>query len=367
MNIQQCAINDTCKNIIDKICTNPSDTLLWKKLGYELRAQGEYDKSRFCFMNVLKINEKDAFSHREAARLSCLLGHYDQAVLHYELSRTIDPNDTQVLLEIAKCYELNRQPQKEIEYFEAYLALNRFRSDVRSTLADRLYQTEQYQKALECYSEVQSYLDYDDMGLTRMKGLCNYELGNYEKSKEYLEECLREYGLYFLIPYNESIFIQGKSEFIGNECYVKLLESYFKTALKLKDYNLVRMACAELNYATSNDETIRWIEIQKYFTNLEIEAIIEGCQCTEKYMPENGRMAKRLGVAYYLAKQYSLAKQTLEKYIDKNKQDALAFYCLAKCYKIEGSNREVLKIYARLKSMDNKINSEVFNNILEEI
>jgi len=172
---------------------NPNFADSYRNLGTVLFELEELDDAINCFNDALKINPRDVQSYQGLGRARNAQGDLAQAVTAYQQAIAIDPANAEYYRELGRAYGDHGETEKAVSAHRKAVEINPQYAVAYQALSKNKIFTEYDAdiKAMEALFSTKSTSDKDRSHLAFGLGKAYEDLGNYDKSMEFVIQATR--------------------------------------------------------------------------------------------------------------------------------------------------------------------------------
>lgn len=223
--------NAATKKLKDLYKQEPNDLSLLMLIGLNYSQSGLINKAISFFEKATNLvpRKDQALFMFSIAQTFINSGRYDIAIFYLNNARRLNPDDDQILLDLAYCLERSNKFTYSEKLYQIYLKKNPFSKIAWYNLGVVLYNLKKYEKALKTYN----YAIAIDPGFS--SAYLN-KANIYFEQKDYRNAILFFNNVIEIEPENSTaIFMRGLSFYFLNE--YKLAEIDIKKSLKINEKN----------------------------------------------------------------------------------------------------------------------------------
>ena len=164
----------------------PKNSYSWMFLGDAYGRHGEGTKQVECY------NKADALFHPQAllkmkyGKLYTAARNFDLSVKYYKEGLALDSTYGPIYHELGELYSKFKKYDLSIQNYQLYLKYIDYNTDVEYRYASFLFFNKDYKDALVELTKLEEQ-KYDNVFLYRLKGISDYETGNYDQAQKDLD------------------------------------------------------------------------------------------------------------------------------------------------------------------------------------
>lgn len=282
------AINHLKKSIENE----PKNLYSWMLLGDAYGKEGDGSKQVEAYNKASTLTQPTPLLKMKYGKMYTAVRNFDLSVKHYKEGLAIDSTYGPIYQELGDLYSKFKKYDLSIEYYKKYLKYIDINQDVEYRYASFLFLNKNYKEALTLLNTLEAK-KYDNVYMYRLKGISNYELGNYDQAQKDIETFLMKTDI-------------EKQMAIDYEYYGKVFLKKGMDSLAIQNLQLA------VERDTSRTDLFGDIGAYYYGKEKYPEAI--------RYMrkqaalnQEDPQALLNLGKAYYYSKQYVSADSCFEK------------------------------------------------------
>jgi tetratricopeptide (TPR) repeat protein len=233
------------------------------------------------------------------------------------------PEDMQIKMQLALCYNKLSMLQESITYFDELIKMDSANTYFKIQKADFLYQAGKYEQALEQYKY--AFDEYNSLNLVKQIAFCYEKTNQWDSAKVYFYQVLRM----------DSTDQKSKEEIIK----IDINQENYIPAL----FNSIKFLAGDTNNIPLNTlQALCFYYMEDYKNAIEV---LEKCvQLGDTSLVIN----KYLGVSYFYSKQDKKAYPYLVKAYDQDTINVSVLYALATVNKNLENFPEAILLYEKL-------------------
>ena len=219
---------------------HPYSYLAWFNLGHAYQATGQLKFAKEAFEYAFIVNEKFQDAYKDCALVCFELGEYKKALSCYEEVLEHFNPDSDILMNIGRCYQATKDGSIAKAFYIKSIALNPQNDEAHFHLAECYASDQQWKAAKDSYRMAMKVENRKEEYYSGLAKAC-FELGEEEEANNLLMRAIE------VAPEQITTWIQYSLFLIGLENYEQALEVLDDTCLNLTDddpqLHYCRIAC----------------------------------------------------------------------------------------------------------------------------
>jgi tetratricopeptide (TPR) repeat protein len=261
----------------------PKNAYAWMFLGDAYGRLGEGSKQVECYNKADVLFHPQALLKMKYGKLYTAARNFDLSVKFYKEGLAIDSTYGPIYHELGELYSKFKKYDLSIQNYRKYLMYIDRNSDVEYRYVTFLFFNKDYKDALDILKKLESQR-YENVKLYRLKGICDYETGDYDQAQKDLEVFFKKADpkIYLCMDY----------------------EYYGKTLLK-KGQDSLAILSMEQAVALDTARVDLYGDIGTYYYGKENYSVaIKYMSKQAALTPNDPQIFLNTGKAYYYNKQY---------------------------------------------------------------
>lgn len=336
-NLSQTSVVKKFKN---RQAENYFDTLEGSLLaGRIYEAVGETGRAQLHLENAVNLNPNDIDLLLQLADIYSEQRNFESAISTYEKVLQQRPNRDDVYLKIGDVYLNMMKWNAAITAFQKAYELNPQNEKAYLYMGQAYEELRQFDKAAEAYEKYVSFNPEDKAEVEKRIGLCKMEIEDFEGAAAAFAEALKK-------------FTQD----------LDLHENYAQALLKAKRYDEAAQKYYELAQLNPERAEIYFNTVVRMYDEAKMpEKAIEAAQKMVEANPQSDTAHYNLGYLYVRLQRFSEAVEVFKKVIELRPDNDYAYYNLGYCYNQIKNYREAIKAFQKFVELNPEESNGWFN------
>ena len=293
-------------------------------------AVGETGRAQIHLENAVKLNPNDVNLLLQLADIYSEQRNFESAISTYEKVLQQQPDRDDVYMKIGNVYLNMMKWDEAIKAFQKAFDLNPKNEKVYLYMGQAYEELRQFDKAAEAYSKYVSFDPEDKAEVQKRIGLCKMEIKDYEGAAVAFGEALKK-------------FTQD----------LDLHENYAQALLKAKHYDEAAQKYYELAQLNPKRAEIYYNTVVRMYDEAKMpDKAIEAAQKMVEANPQSDTAHYNLGYLYVRLKRFKDAIEVFKKVIELRPDNDYAYYNLGYCYNQIKNYAEAIKAFQKFVELN---------------
>lgn len=293
-------------------------------------AVGESGRAQIHLENAVKLNPNDVELLLQLAEIYSEQRNFESAISTYEKVLQQQPDRDDVYLKIGNVYLNMMKWNEAIASFQKAYELNQQNEKTYLYMGQAYEELRQFDKAAESYEKYVSFNPEDKAEVEKRIGLCKMEIEDFQGAAKAFAEALKK-------------FTQD----------LDLHENYAQALLKAKMYDEAAQKYYELAQLNPERAEIYFNTVVRMYDEAKMpEKAVEAAQKMVEAKPQSDTAHYNLGYLYVRLKRFKEAVDVFKKVIELRPDNDYAYYNLGYCYNQTKNYREAIKAFQKFAEIN---------------